>query len=75
MIRPGSLDVLPDCLDGRRLEPEARPARPDALSLVLWGLLAVVVLAQVAVILWDTAAAACPLWILQGQEGRLIFAC
>jgi hypothetical protein len=72
MIRPGSLDVLPDCLDGRRLEPERAP---DPLTGMAWALLTILVLGPLAWGLYEAATAACPMWIIHGEQGRVIFAC
>lgn len=70
MIRPGSLDVLPDCLDygdpPRTVEPETGPLL--AIAFVVFMLaafgLGLLLVGQV-----------CPLWIIHGAEGRLLFAC
>lgn len=76
MIRPGSLDIMPDCLDYEAARPAPVAHRRDYLSLALGAALVLTVGGTVAMSLFEAlSAAACPLWILQGTSGALVWSC
>lgn len=75
MIRPGSLDVLPDCLDYEAPRPAVQAYR-DYIGLAVWTLMILTIALPAAVSgVEAVSSAACPLWIIHGAEGRLLFAC
>jgi len=74
MIRPGSLDVLPDCLD---YEGPALPTAPETVGfIVLAALIGSAIGLAVIFVAWQMFKTfSCPMWILQGTTGALIWSC
>ncbi len=74
MIRPGSLDIMPDCLDYE--------AKPLSTAPETWAMIVLAALIGSAVglaVIWAVwhlfTRLSCPMWILQGTSGALVWSC
>lgn len=74
MIRPGSLDIMPDCLD---YDAKPLPTAPETWAMIV--LAALIGSAVGLAVIWAAwqmfTTFSCPMWILQGTSGALVWSC
>lgn len=74
MIRPGSLDIMPDCLD---YDAKPLPTAPETWPTIgLAALIGSVTGIATVCVAWQIfTVVSCPMWILQGTSGALVWSC